>query len=340
MVGLLLVFRERGHDATKGTSIQGGKRGIMPLFRKPSRRRQLRLSTWRAASALALSAALVPVAAAGAEKAKIRIVATVYPFLEFAREVAGDRGEASLLIPPGSEVHTWQPRAGDVLKLSACDLFIHVGLGLEPWADGLLRGIAPASPRVLEMGRSLRSAPGAAGTAGDPHLWLDFGLDLELLERIGEALSEMEPASAPLFKANAAAYASRLEDLDRRFREGLASCRARTVVLAGHAAFGRLFARYGLEQVPLYGTSPDAEPSPARMTEVVKLIRAKGIRVVYTEVGEPAKLADALRREVGARTLPLHPGHNPSASDLAAGRGFIEIMLDNLRSLRDGCGAI
>ncbi|HSA95575.1 MAG TPA: metal ABC transporter substrate-binding protein, partial [Acidobacteriota bacterium] len=82
-------------------------------------------------SAAALGAAPVP--------AKIRIVATVFPLREFAAAVAGERGEASLLLPPGAGVHTWQPRPGDIARLSAADLLIYIGSGLEPWLPGLLK---------------------------------------------------------------------------------------------------------------------------------------------------------------------------------------------------------
>ncbi len=265
---------------------------------------------------------------------------TVFPLLEFARAVAGDRGEASLLIPAGAEVHTWQPRAGDVLKLSSCDLFIYVGLHLEPWVDDVLGGLGRPRFRVLEIGRGLtpKTENADSGPAiEDPHIWLDFGLDLELIDRIRDVLTDMDPASASLFQENARAAKAGLEDLDRLYRRSLASCRQRTVILAGHAAFGRLLARYGFEQVSLYGFSPDAEPTPARMAEIVRLARTKNIGVVFREVGEPAKLAGALCREIGARMLLLNPGHNPSPADLRQGRGFLDIMKDNLRSLLDGC---
>src|SRR5512136_1054504 len=110
--------------------------------------KRLRRPAARISAAFALCAAVLTLPAAAAERPKIRIVTTVYPLTEFARAVAGDRGEARLLLPPGAEVHTWQPRAGDVLGLSGCDLFIKVGLGLEPWLDGLLKGLTPASLRV------------------------------------------------------------------------------------------------------------------------------------------------------------------------------------------------
>jgi zinc transport system substrate-binding protein len=271
---------------------------------------------------------------------KIRIVTTIYPVFEFARSIAGDRGEASLLLPPGAEVHTWQPRAGDVLRLASCDLFIYVGLHLEPWVGDLLRGLNRPRLRALEVGRDLESeeiAPGSGSGAEDPHVWLDFGLDLRIADRIRDALAGIDPAGTALFETNAEALKARLRDLDRLYRDGLARCRQRTVILAGHAAFGRLLARYGFEQVALYGFSPDAEPTPARIAEIVRLAKSKGIRVVFTEVGEPAKLAAALCREIGARTLPLNSCHNPPAESLGPGHGFFEIMKENLESLIDGC---
>lgn len=289
------------------------------------------------ARGIALLLVVMPALGAATGPKRIRIVTTVYPIMEFARAVAGDRGEASLLLPPGSEVHTWQPRAGDVLRLSSCDLFIYVGLRLEPWVDDILRGLGHPSFRILEIGAGLPLATNLLVDPDDPHIWLDFGLDLDIVDRIRDVLADFEPSSASAFQENARDYKIKLEDLDRRFRTSLASCRQRTVILAGHAAFGRLLARYGLEQIPLYGLSPDAEPTPARMAEIVRVAKEKTIRVVFNESGEPAKLADALCREIGARTLPLHPGHNPSLKDLAGGRGFIDIMNDNLKSLLDGC---
>ncbi|MCX6577838.1 MAG: zinc ABC transporter substrate-binding protein, partial [Candidatus Aminicenantes bacterium] len=82
---------------------------------------------------------------------KIKIMTTVFPLLEFARAVAGERGEVSLLLPPGAEVHTWQPSFGDVRKLASLDAFIYIGSGLEPWAGDLLRGAGRPDLRLLEI---------------------------------------------------------------------------------------------------------------------------------------------------------------------------------------------
>src|SRR4030042_4157243 len=87
--------------------------------------------------------------------APLKIVTTIFPLREFAKEIAAERGEVSLLLPPGAGVHTWQPRASDILRLSSADLFIQVGAGLGPWVHHLLKSISSPKLRVLAVADSL-----------------------------------------------------------------------------------------------------------------------------------------------------------------------------------------
>ena len=215
---------------------------------------------------------------AGAPPDKIRVMATVFPLGEFAAEIAGSRGDVSLLLPPGAGVHTWQPRPGDITRLAGSDLLIYIGSGLEPWLPGLLRAFPAGRIRTLEAaaGLAVAGAPEEEEHEGepdhgalDPHVWLDFGLDETLVDRIAAALTAIRPAAGPEFAANAARLKDRLRSLDAEFRAGLAGCRGRTIVLAGHAAFGYLARRYGLLQTSLYGLSPDAQPKPQDLMRAV-----------------------------------------------------------------------
>jgi zinc transport system substrate-binding protein len=151
-------------------------------------------------------------------------------------------------------------------------------------------------------------------------------------------LEALDPEGASDFQRNAATLEERLRDLDVRYREGLRSCSGKVVVLAGHAAFGYLASRYGLEQVALYGASPDSQPTPAELIEVVKKGRARGIRAVFTESSASPALAKSLARELGVRILVLNPGHNLTRAEIRAGVTFFDIMEANLRSLEDGLG--
>lgn len=295
----------------------------------------------------ALAAVLLTLAAWGPLAAKVRVVATVFPLGEFAAAVAGGRAEVKLLLPAGAGVHDWQPRPGDLARLAECDLLLFIGAGLEPWLPDLLRAMPDRGMRTLEAAAGLDLA--GAGEEGedhggtghgplDPHVWLDFELDAGIVRRIAGELARIDPDGAPEFAANADSLVARLRALDAKFRDGLAACRGKTIVLAGHAAFGYLARRYGLEQMALYGLSPDARPRPKDLMRAVDLCRARGIRTVFHESSVPPDLSRTLAREIGGSVLALHAGHNPSRDQRARRAGFFELMEENLSSLREGLG--
>lgn len=296
---------------------------------------------------LALTLAL---AAAGSVplEAKVRVMATVFPLREFAAAVAGDRGKAELLLPPGAGVHTWQPRPGDIVRLAACDLLVYIGANLEPWLPGLLKALPGGKIRALEVtaGLSLLENPAdderghgqGAHKQLDPHVWLDFELDAQIVRKIADELSRIDPAGRPEFTENAARLTARLLELDVKFRDGLAACRGRDIVLAGHGAFGYLARRYGLVQTALYGLSPDAQPRPLDLMKAVDFCRQKGVRTIFFENSVPPDLSRTLAREIGGRVLVLHAGHNLTRDEQDRGMGFFELMEENLNSLRDGLG--
>ncbi|OGD18361.1 MAG: hypothetical protein A2V76_01935 [Candidatus Aminicenantes bacterium RBG_16_63_14] len=289
---------------------------------------------------------LLTFAAMGPLEAKVRIMATVFPLREFAAAVAGDRGQVDLLLPPGAGVHTWQPRPGDIVRLAACDLLLFVGANLEPWLPGMLKAFPSGKVRTLEAtaGLSLLEAgedddqekPGHGPL--DPHVWLDFEIDARIVGRIAEELTRIDPAGGSEFSANADRLSARLRALDERFRNGLAGCRDKDIVLAGHGAFGYLARRYGLVQTALYGLSPDAQPRPVDLMNAVDYCRRKGIRAVFFENSVAPDLSRTLAREIGGRVLVLHAGHNLTRDELDRGAGFFDLMEENLSALRAGLG--
>jgi len=309
---------------------------------------RLEAGLWRRTAAAAIG--LLWLAFPARTSGRLRVLTTVYPLQEFAARIAGERGDVELLLPPGAGPHTWQPRPGDLVRLAEADLVLAVGAGLEPWLAGLVRGIAPSRVKVVEVSQGLpliaaetREEPGPE-TANehredkDPHIWLDFELAARVVDRIALEFIAADPAGRTVFEARARTLKSDLGALDEEFRAGLAGCAGRDLVVAGHAAFGYLARRYGLRQVALYGPSPEAQPRPHAVVEVVEQARRQGARAVFYETSVAPDLARAIAREIGARTLALNAGHNPTRAELVRGRNFFDIMRTNLERLRDGLG--
>jgi zinc transport system substrate-binding protein len=274
--------------------------------------------------------------------APLKIVTSIFPLQEFAKEIAAERAEVSLLLPPGAGVHTWQPRASDIVRLSGADLFVYVGAGLEPWIGGLLRSSSSPQLKVLAVADSLplkEHADGEPGETGlDPHVWLDFGLNMMIADAIAAKLIELDPAGAAFFQAGAVRLKDKLAGLDAAYSQALKSCAGRIMVIGGHAAFGYLARRYGLEQLSLAGLSPDAEALPSRLMSAVTRGRENKVRAVFTEANSSPQRAEVLARELRAEVLVLHTAVNLSQKEWTSGLTFFDLMEENLLNLRRGLG--
>jgi zinc transport system substrate-binding protein len=287
---------------------------------------------------------------------KIQVVTSIFPLQEFAGAVGGERAEVHLLLPPGAEVHAWEPKPSDVAKISKADIFIYLGPFLEPWAHKVIKAAQGKNLIVVEAGRGLpfmeadqgeeekrspaHAPPHSHGHGHshkiDPHIWLDFSLDLKIVDAILSACVKKDPKRAGDYQKNAEAYKAQLIDLDKRYRESLASCRHRRIIMGGHAAFGYLARRYGLKQTALSGVSPDAEPTPKRMVEILEQVKKTGGKYIFAEEMVHPKTSQTLAKEAGVRVLLLNPGGNLTVEQARQKLTFTDLMQKNLENLRKG----
>jgi zinc transport system substrate-binding protein len=291
----------------------------------------------------------------GKVQTKIKVTASVFPLKEFAQAVCGARGEVSLLLPPGAEIHTWRPRPSDIIKISSSDLFVHVGAELEPWLDDVLKSVNNPNLRILKANESVMPMERMEYRAEiahedhqdehvrehkhgtlDPHIWLDFAIDQRIIDSIVRMFSKIEPENSELFERNGTVYKQKLEECDRRFKTELGRCKSNTFILGGHAAFGYLARRYNLHQVSLYGVNPDSRPTPKQLVRVVELAKKHQISVIYFEVFVSDDLAKVIADEVGAKTLVLNPAANLTIEQIQANVSFLDLMSQNLENLKKG----
>jgi zinc transport system substrate-binding protein len=273
------------------------------------------------------------------------VVSSLFPLYEFAGAVGGDRADVRLILPPGVDPHAWEPKARDLVAVSRADLFVCVSEDLEPWVVDVVRGARSQGLKVLAATEGFEShgQGGAhdprhegADEERDPHVWLDLSYDQWIVTRIAEALSSIDPEGAGRYRRNAAVYNERLRALDRAYKEALAACRHRTLVVGGHSAFSYLARRYGLKEIPLYGVSADSQPTPQRLAEIIETASALGVKHIFFETLVSPKLAQVIADEIGAETLLLNPGANMNQGQFDRGVTFLEIMKENRENLKKG----
>jgi zinc transport system substrate-binding protein len=263
------------------------------------------------------------------------VVATFYPLYEFSRRVAGDRADVVSLVPPGVEPHDWEPSPQDVLQVQRkARLFVYNGAGFEPWVDKLLKDLPSTStPVVVDATKGIALV--AVGGTVDPHVWLDPTLAQAQVEAIRAGLERTDPAHAAAYADNARRYGEQLVRLDETFAAGLRDC-ARRDMFTSHTAFTYLARRYQLVQVPVMGLAPESEPSPAELAAIARRARRENARYIFFETLVRSRLAEALAREVGAKTLVLNPIEGLTTEEAAAGKDYIALMEANLVNLRTG----
>jgi len=282
---------------------------------------------------------------------KLVIVATLFPLYDFAKEIAGGKAVVTLLLPPGVEAHSFEPKPGDMLTINSADVFLYTGKYMEPWVEKILQSVdnkklvvVDASKNVAllagtdEHGENLNQDHdhGHEHGAYDPHIWLDFTNARKMVDNILEGLVRQDPANKVIYTQNAAAYNTKLQSLDDNFKHNLSACRTNTFIHGGHFAFNYLASRYNLHYISAYGISPNAEPTPGKIIDLKKSIREHNIKYIFYEELITPRIANVLNKETGVRLLKLNGAHNISKDDLEKGKTFIGLMEDNLNNLKVG----
>lgn len=278
------------------------------------------------------------------------MVATFYPLAFFAERIAGDNLAVATLVPAGTEPHDWEPRPSERVRVERASVFVYNGAGLEPWADEFVRDLTARGAVVVEAtrGLALREAdrphegdPGQDETGTheehegtkDPHVWLDPVLAQGVVENIRAGLARADPGNATAYGARATSFSAELAALHGEFERGLARCGNRNI-LTTHAAFGYLADRYDFLMHSVHGLTPEAEPSPAKIREMVNLARALNLTHVFFETLVSPRVAEVIADEVGAQVLVLNPIEGLTAEERAAGKTYFDLHRQNLANLR------
>lgn len=271
----------------------------------------------------------------------IRALASFYPLQMVTAQVGGDRVEVGSLTPPGAEPHDVELSPAQVASVGAADLVVHQS-GFQPAVDDAVTQAAPE--HVVDAARhadlSSTSAPhdddahddedsGHDESGLDPHFWLDPTRLASVADDVADALSQIDPAGAAEYRANAEELGARLAALDEAYTTGLATCERR-VVVTSHEAFGYLAERYDLEQVGISGVDPETEPSPARLREVGRVVTDEGVTTIFFETLASPKVAQTLAGDLGVETAVLDPleGLGDDSQD------YFSIAEANLEALR------
>jgi len=298
-----------------------------------------------------------------AQKTRISIITTLFPHYDFARAIAGDRAEVSMLLSPGVESHSYEPTPADIIAINRSDLFIYTGADMEAWADTILKSVSSEDLHVLSLADGIPLEPehddhGAEPEHTekdgeeehtdhdsdeshlheyDPHIWTSPVIAKILADKILASLCEIDPDNKDYYTENADRYKEELDKLDDEFRSIVDGAKRKEIFIGDRFALRYFSEEYGLTCYSAYDScSVETEPSAAALADMIDQMKEKQIPVIYYgELTDP-RVARSLSRETGAEMLLLHSCHNVTKEEFESGVTYLSLMKQNAENLRKG----
>ena len=273
------------------------------------------------------------------------IVTTSFPCYDFARQIAGDAAQVRMLIRPGTEVHSYEPTPADILAIGDSDLFVAIGGESDAWIDGILGSMGGGAPRSIFLMDSVEALEEEEvegyehhhETELDEHIWTSPKNALKMLQSAADAICEVDPAHAEIYRKNAKEYESAIAELDARLTEIVQNGVRNEMIFADRFPFLYLAHDYGISYRAAFNScTAESEPSAQKMVELIQAIENDHIPVIYTIEMSNGAIARTLADETGAEILNMHSMQTVTQVEFDAGETYITLMRKNLDAIERG----
>lgn len=293
------------------------------------------------------------------ENGKLQVVCTLFPYYDFARQIAGDDAEVNLLIAAGKETHSFEPTPLDVIRLSNADVFIYNGGESEAWVEDILDAagesisvtaammdlVDPEEEEFVEGMQVSEHHHGEEEPHGeheeeieyDEHIWTSPVLAQKICWGICGALCRADRENAEAYVERTWDYIAQLEELDEAFRQVTDNAARRMLVFGDRFPLLYFCKTYGLDyRAAFHGCAGDTEPSLATLKYLIDKVADEQIPVVYTIELSSRKVANAIAETTGAEVLMFHSCQQVSRAEFDAGETYLSLMWRNVDALKEG----
>lgn len=299
---------------------------------------------------------------------KIKVVTTIFPIYDFARNVIGDNADLKMIIKPGIEIHSFNATPADIIDIQNADVFIYIGGESEEWADKVVSSMDTNGKKIVKLidyvtaldeeiveGMEHDTEHNHEGEANheeheehigeththegiyDEHIWTAPKNAMLMVNAIAKALSEIDASNSEAYKSNAEKYNQELAVLDNQIRETVNTAKRKNLVFGDRFPFRYLADEYGLEyRAPFTGCSSQVDASPKTIAYLIEYIKSNNIPYLYYIEMSNEKIANTLAEQTGASKLQLHSVQNVSKEEFDSGATYLSIMNGNLESLKKG----
>lgn len=273
-----------------------------------------------------------------AAKNKIKVIATIFPLADIAKQVGGERIEVITLLPPGASPHTFEPTPRQVAEFSDARILVEIGAGLDSWADKTVKNAGPQNIKTVISSENIKLLKESHieheknhHEKGNPHIWLDPILAKEIVKKIEKTLIAVDPEGKNYYQIMAANYQQELDRLDIEIKNAVKKFRIREYITF-HPSWTYFGIRYGIKEAGIIEETPGKEPTAKQVKKIVDSVKNFGIKAVFAEPQFSSKIAEAIAENAGAKVLFLDPLGNPEITDRST---YLDLMRYNLKVMKE-----
>ncbi len=291
---------------------------------------------------------------------KIKIVTTIFPIYDWVKEIVGDNEnvELTMLLDKGVDLHSFQPAADDILKISACDMFIYVGGESDEWAEDALKESTnknQVSVNLLNvLGSSVKEEEVKEGMEAeheeegeheheeepeyDEHVWLSVKNAKTLCEKISAELCKLDAANKEAYQSNTTAYTAKLDSLDKEYEAAVKNAGVKTVLFGDRFPFRYLVDDYGLDYYAAFvGCSAESEASFETIVFLAKKVDELGLKAICQIESSDGKIAKTIKDNTKSKNqevLTLDSLQSTTGEQAKSGKTYLSVMQSNLEVLK------
>ncbi len=299
-----------------------------------------------------------------AEPGRLKIVTTIFPEYDWVMNILGDKGsdaDVSMLLDTGVDLHSFQPTAADILRISECDLFIYVGGESEEWAEDAVKEAVNKDMTVINLldvlGDAVKEEETVEGmeeeheeeheheedeTEYDEHVWLSLRNAAILTESISEAIQKIDPANAASYKKNTEEYLAKLNVLDEKYKAAVSESRFNTLLFGDRFPFRYLVDDYGLSYYAAFpGCSAETEASFKTIIFLAEKADELSLPAVMTIERADRRIAETIIQNTASKDLKILTMDSmqaTTAEDVKNGTTYLSVMENNLSVLKEALG--
>lgn len=312
--------------------------------------------------------------APAADNKNLQIVTTIFPEYDWVMNILGDNpanAEVTMLLDNGADLHSYQPTASDILKISTCDVFVYVGGESDEWVDDVLKEATNKDMVVInlmdELGNAVKEEEIIEGMEGhdhededhddedhdhdhehhheegeveyDEHVWLSLKNASVLVGAISEAIAKADSANAATYRANASAYIDKLNALDKEYSDMVNAAARNVLVFGDRFPFRYLIDDYGLVYYAAFvGCSAESEASFETITFLAGKVDENSLTSVITIEGKEHKIAETIISNTATKDqkiLTLDSMQTTTMADVKNGTTYISVMESNYEVLKE-----